>query len=395
MKLVWLKKLLLMMLNIVNIFLLLMIAVGIYSVLQQQEKLGNLTALCIIIFIFSQSLKLSKKIKSSIPIQIHHTVEDDIVYNIESPNIPNNKLISTQDQATNPIMKLPIKTSQENNFSLGNVNNYQEIPYDITKLLWFYDGPNKNCYRKDEPSLIIESLPVKQGPAEPLGYYPSYQTMTPQQRFKYLSWLRDVSQIIDIGYVFTFYYGLEKHIVDGDTESAVKTIKILKQYHDNSSFQDYSNSALIYAAIKKQDINKLDGVLLDSLPREVFITLRYMFYKKLTSEDIIHSMKAIGFNNTRYIKSEYNLFNSTLNELLQKRFNSNVYNFEIPASFSFNKIKPIPLANYGLSYKVREFEIPNVLSHTPTTAELYDLLFTTHEIVKQKLKEKRKSVVQK
>lgn len=395
MKLVWLKKLLLMILKIVNIFLLLMIAIGIYSVLQQQEKLGILIALCIIIIIFSQSLKLSKKIKSSIPIQIHHTVEDDIVNNIESSNIPNNKLISTQDQATNPTMNLPIKTSQENKPSLRKVNNYQEIPYDITKLLWFYDGPNKNCYQKDEPSLIIKSLPVKQGLAEPLGYYPSYQTMTPQQRFKYLSWLRDISQTIDIGYVFTFYYGLEKHIVDGDVESAVKTIKLLKQYHDNSSFQDYSNSALIYAAIKKQDITKLDGVLLDSLPREVFITLRYLFYKKLTSEDIIHSMKAIGFNNTRYIKSEYNLFNSTLNELLQERFNSSVYNFKIPTSFSFNKIKPIPLANYGLAYKVREFEIPNVLSHTPTTAELYDLLFTTHEIVKQKLREKRKAVVQK
>ena len=72
-----------------------------------------------------------------------------------------------------------------------------------------------------EPSAIDPSLPVgrpARGDAAQLGYYSSFERMTPGQRGAYLEWLamgrRDENPgDRDLGYLFLFFYGLERRIL--------------------------------------------------------------------------------------------------------------------------------------------------------------------------------------
>jgi len=72
-----------------------------------------------------------------------------------------------------------------------------------------------------EPSAIISSLSVGQVAAHPLedfGYYPSYDRITAEQRRCYLEWMSAGRQDADpaqrsLGYVFMFFYGLERRIL--------------------------------------------------------------------------------------------------------------------------------------------------------------------------------------
>jgi tellurite resistance protein len=75
-------------------------------------------------------------------------------------------------------------------------------------------SPNGNV----EPALIDVRKPVatKGHYSEPLtGYWPSYSEMSPQGRRAYLLWLADGRSApdADIGYVFLYFYGLERRII--------------------------------------------------------------------------------------------------------------------------------------------------------------------------------------
>ena len=61
-----------------------------------------------------------------------------------------------------------------------------------------------------------------------IGYYPSYKNLKAENRYVYLNWLRDVTAPIPIGYVFIFYYGLERHLLFGKFEQAFDMIVKLR-----------------------------------------------------------------------------------------------------------------------------------------------------------------------
>ena len=67
--------------------------------------------------------------------------------------------------------------------------------------------------------IYVGSLVIR--PSDPTAvptpdYYPSYAGLSPEQRWVYLNWLTDVSQPVYIGYVFLYYYGLERQLLSGD-----------------------------------------------------------------------------------------------------------------------------------------------------------------------------------
>jgi hypothetical protein len=70
---------------------------------------------------------------------------------------------------------------------------------------------------RDEPSLINPVLPVEEyhdNAAEPLPHWPTYEGMSPTARHRYLEWLADGARApIDIGYVFLYFYGLERRLL--------------------------------------------------------------------------------------------------------------------------------------------------------------------------------------
>jgi hypothetical protein len=112
-----------------------------------------------------------------------------------------------------------------------------------------------------EPSAIVTSLSVAQTPAHPsleFGYYPSYDRITAEQRRCYLEWLAVGRQDPDpaqrsLGYVFLFFYGLERRIlVDGDRDPVLleEILRLLQHYgptHKSRSLKSYALQLLHFA----------------------------------------------------------------------------------------------------------------------------------------------------
>lgn len=241
-------------------------------------------------------------------------------------------------------------------FTNGDIEPYipdpfANIPEDIIALLWFLDGTRKNFIPKShnfsktiknkkiefsfssslniEPSAISITYPITINPciknSESIGYFPSYSTMSPEQRTIYLSYLKDIyNPSYDIGYVFTFYYGLERHLFQGDFDNAFHTILKLRAVHKNKSFQQYSLNTLFLNCIIAKRFDLLP-VLLDSLEDDSFylkINL-FIFYKTLTnrnftSKELIYYAHKFGFTNTQFIKKNYSIFEKELNAELNR-----------------------------------------------------------------------------
>ncbi len=128
-------------------------------------------------------------------------------------------------------------------------------------------GSVRNPYSPD-PALINPTLKVNKTHPDHSGYsmtyWPSYNDITPEARAAYLDWLSAgrKNPTAYIGYVFLFFYGLERRLlIDSDTsekarsEAAViisEVEKLLDIYGYDSSFNGHASSFLSLARLKFQ-----------------------------------------------------------------------------------------------------------------------------------------------
>lgn len=91
-----------------------------------------------------------------------------------------------------------------------------------------------------------------------LGYWPSYSGLTPVARHTYLQWLslgRPAGY--GIGYVFLFFYGLERRLLReeaGDADEVVAEVgRLLTLYGDNGSFRGYARRLLAAVSLIRND----------------------------------------------------------------------------------------------------------------------------------------------
>lgn len=124
-------------------------------------------------------------------------------------------------------------------------------------LLYVGDGLASITGYRLEPALIDPSFPVAKsvpsGFQRTMGYWPSYDSISPGDRAVYLDWLaggrRDPQT--DIGYIFLFFYGLERRALADARQSdrakaelvAIKqeVIDLLSVYGNKNSFNRYAN----------------------------------------------------------------------------------------------------------------------------------------------------------
>lgn len=128
------------------------------------------------------------------------------------------------------------------------------------------DLPALDRYGDTDPALINPRLradskrPDRSG--QHLDYWPSYDSIPRSSRAAYLDWLADGRRdpATPIGYVFLFFYGLERRIlVDADVSAEARSEvpeliaeveDLLSVYGDrNSSFRGYANRLLRYARL--------------------------------------------------------------------------------------------------------------------------------------------------
>ena len=290
-----------------------------------------------------------------------------------------------------------------------DVRNLRElVPPNVFDLLWFINGPYRNIEREaqtfdngfyffeisfqSEPSAINVYLPIVEGtPDQKIGYYPAYDKLTSVERFIYLKWLQDISQPIDISYVFIFYYGLERFLFTEKIEQAVEMIFELKKYHsENNSFNSYSNDAILIAAMMAKRPDWIARLNLRNLSIPLYATIKGAVTKCFTTHEIILFAKKVGWTNPRYIKNEPQKFEANLALCLKEKFGTNQLMIqeeqfkEVPDSIT------VFLANYSLSQESRFSELPDILSHPDIQSSLYALLQEAHERTKLQLREERK-----
>lgn len=91
-----------------------------------------------------------------------------------------------------------------------------------------------------------------------LGYWPSYFGLTPVARHTYLQWLAlDRPAGYGIGYVFIFFYGLERRLLReeaGDADEVIAEVgRLLTLYGDNGSFRGYARRLLAAVGLIRND----------------------------------------------------------------------------------------------------------------------------------------------
>lgn len=116
------------------------------------------------------------------------------------------------------------------------------------------------------PDLRLDSRHADHAGAE-MGYWPSYDDISPASRSAYLAWLaggREDPQAY-IGYVFLFLYGLERRILNdhskGSADPAERTAifnevkRLLKLYGNNGSFRSYAQNFMFAIYLGSGDID--------------------------------------------------------------------------------------------------------------------------------------------
>ena len=165
----------------------------------------------------------------------------------------------------------------------------------ITKGLFYFGGVLKGeNYGETESSLVDDSLSIKDAPYtftdNSLGYWPSFQGLSPMCRGAYIDWLasdRDMPDV-PIGYLFIYFYGLERRLIKDYKEGLVKgeecteickeILRLKSIFKDNYSFNGYSSRLLDYVSITHPSIFCLpDDEIEDSIYSDIFkVKLAYV-----------------------------------------------------------------------------------------------------------------------
>lgn len=311
----------------------------------------------------------------------------------------------------------------------------KRIHPDLEGLIWIGDGKYKNYTQKPkkvyeynvdcitfvyeynetiEPSVIFTKLPINKPEnaesVEKLHYFPCYGSrdtimphseLTPEQRWKYLNFLTNpYIADIDIGYVFLLYYGLERHLLDGDFDRAMTVVLKLRKVHKQKSFQTYTGNAIILASILKgkgeyardffyslNQENEYEYIFSHNL----YLLGAYSFDIPLTAKDIVRMAQTFEFSNRNYITKYYDIFLKNLDTLLTQKTGKNTVNLK--DYITPQEIKKLPIidasifVNYSLDVKV---PVTRVQDCFKLKRDMNVFLEAAHELTKLELAELRK-----
>ncbi|MDP3041815.1 MAG: TerB N-terminal domain-containing protein [Candidatus Omnitrophota bacterium] len=132
-------------------------------------------------------------------------------------------------------------------------------------LIYFGTGLLSVRAWNKEPALIDPTLPVDKSTNDwdgrQINYWPSYSNISATARNAYLEWLANGrnNPTVNIGYVFLYFYGLERRILVDIRESSkaalekeiiLTELKRLREiYRSNYSFNQYSSNLIDYLEI--------------------------------------------------------------------------------------------------------------------------------------------------
>lgn len=156
----------------------------------------------------------------------------------------------------------------------------------ITGGLFYFGGVLIDDREVTESSLVDEGLPIGSASYtftdDSLGYWASFQHISPKCRGAYIDWLASNRDMLDvpIGYLFIYFYGLERRIIKDCKEGLVsdeeyaeaceEVLRLNSTFRKNYSFNNYSRGLLEYVSIMHPSIfclhdNEIEGSIYSNL----------------------------------------------------------------------------------------------------------------------------------
>ncbi len=231
---------------------------------------------CLVLIAFLSYLYgIYKKAKSSAVLTDEKSVVDPAAKELTKTNRPNRFV---EDDRLVNLSEIPKPSTSDSIFRIPSApkgfGTATWIPHgqsiEIAGVIipdgMIYVGTSlRTPYGSNDPCLIDPSKAVSsQGnyTESEMGYWPSYSNISATARRSYLKWLTDGRRDpnADIGYVFLFFYGLERRaIIDAANSAETKTDwpiiateirQLLDVYGDKSnSFRHYANELLNWVSL--------------------------------------------------------------------------------------------------------------------------------------------------
>lgn len=195
----------------------------------------------------------------------------------------NQRASTFRDESIDEILSnLKITVEVNDSQTKRSKDNFQWYPkgmsmnvhdYDLTDI-YVYVGTQLTTGSNLEPSLINPELSINEKSpdynGESMHYWPEYSSCTPEARAAYLSYCSNSfrDEKMPKGYVFLYYYGLERRLLSDDISKEergliINEIHRLRDIHSsNRSFNGYSSMLLKYV---NADVNRSDKVTRDDL----------------------------------------------------------------------------------------------------------------------------------
>ena len=244
-----------------------------------------------------------------------------------------------------------------------------------------------------DPSTIYLHLPISNDHEVPgLPYWPHYIELIPSQRYNYLKWLSNVEQPIDMGYVFLYYYGLERQLLIGDFENAFNEIVKLRNAHENKSFHKYSENALVHAAIIRDKIDNLidlhEKTEISGYSNAMFL-LAFNAGLDLGEEQLLLIFHKAFTTSRKAVKENKPLFIECLTSTLNRRYGKSSFAIK---DFDISKVKTVTearFANYSFPKDIQYIEITDFYQCKPLIEELQSLFDETYSLYKSQKAELR------
>jgi len=244
----------------------------------------------------------------------------------------------------------------------------------------------------DEPAILSKDTALVPRPP----YYHRYGALSPFQRGMYLNWLQDPTGPVDPGYVFLYYYGLERQLLLGDFQNAFDETVMLRRHHLNKSFQAYSMTALLTACVVR---NRPDAAteLLDSLTEGEMNNISLLVAARLGLSVPVNSVAGLALLlheqvNVRYLKSNPSVYKEYLAATLTRRYGTPALPLAwLPPFDDLPKRRQLSFANVSFPDDIRYPTLPSVVESGAFRQVMSSLFDEVHALAKERLAADRRA----
>jgi len=322
------------------------------------------------------------------------------------------------------IGKFVFGKDRKKSHSFDRAENLSKVHGDLKDLLWFADGSHRNSISTSEsdcvsvgtlrmtvdidhsadPSVIYSSLPVGKLPetssemktAGMPAKWTSYQAMTPKQRAVYWILLEDPYRLFfPMGYLSTLYAGLERHMMAGEYEKAIKAVINLRYVQSDQQFQNASANAIMMTCLQRRrpDLMLLFQESMDtdhsySFSEELYILTMYGLGMGFTAVDAMRLAGTFGIGDTSSIDYYFPIFERFMTENIRKEFGTD----SIPLDEFFENQDLTAMEQetteiyIGPESRIGKYKIPRMSRCETFRKKVFELLKKSEQDVKDDMK---------